>query len=392
MNANTGLGLEFLMNRKKTSSIDGMSQRSGADTPPPSVCDFGGTGGGAGRAGSIRSVSLSAADTEDSASVVNVGDDFQNGFETSTRHGGGSGGGGWRPPPRPPASMEGSEAESSYRPSPHHRERDRAAHAQDELNQKYEILYQLERLEKRGVQLPRKFTLSSSLEEMKSVYERVKREREVDNAVRFQRTWLVNCINGIEYLNGKFDPFDIRLDGWGESVQDNITDYNDVLEELAEKYRGRGKMAPELKLLMMVSGSAVMCHMQNRLFKNMPGAEQVLQQNPELARQFAAATMNTMAKDERNDGASAGLAGMLGSLFGGTATKVPGPAAAAPPAAQAAGVRHMQGPGDVDDLLKELHQQREVPIRVTVNPAMAAVDDEDIDSASDISLENLLSQ
>lgn len=399
------------MNRKKTSSIDGMSQRSG-DSPPPSVC------GSAGRAASMRSVSLHDADDgTDSASVL--ADDFQKGFERNNNSGGG-GGSGWRPPPPPPSSDGGESFAPSYRQSnvrSRDRERERS-YVQDELNRKYEILYQLERLEKRGVQLPRKFTLASSLEEMQTCYDRIKREREVDNAVRFQRTWLVNCINGIEYLNGKFDPFDISLDGWGENVQENINDYNDVLEELAEKYRGRGKMAPELKLLMMVSGSAVMCHMQNKLFKNMPGAERVLQQNPELARQFAAATMNTMARDEASAGGNSnnsgggGLASMLGSLFGGgggAASDIGNmplkSVRSGPPPPPQDGRRSMQGPTDVDELLMELQQQQQQqaaaaatgpapPIQVTVHPTQVPrslqVDDDDGDTASDISLDNLL--
>ena len=40
----------------------------------------------------------------------------------------------------------------------------------------------------------------------------------------------------LEFLNNKFDPFDIKLDGWSESVNESINDYDEVFEELAEKY------------------------------------------------------------------------------------------------------------------------------------------------------------
>ena len=39
-----------------------------------------------------------------------------------------------------------------------------------------------------------------------------------------------------EFLNNKFDPFDIKLDGWSEAVNENVDDYDDVFGELHEKY------------------------------------------------------------------------------------------------------------------------------------------------------------
>ena len=53
-------------------------------------------------------------------------------------------------------------------------------------------------------------------------------------------------------------PFDINLDGWGESVSENLDDYDEVFGELHEKYGGKTKMAPEIKLLFMMGGSAAM--------------------------------------------------------------------------------------------------------------------------------------
>ena len=54
-------------------------------------------------------------------------------------------------------------------------------------------------------------------------------------------------------------------------------------------------MAPELKLLMMVGGSAFMFHLTNTMFKSsLPGMGDIMKQNPELMKQFAAAAVNTM--------------------------------------------------------------------------------------------------
>ena len=38
-------------------------------------------------------------------------------------------------------------------------------------------------------------------------------------------------ISGVEFMNNRFDPFDLKLDGWSESVHENITDYKDIFAE-----------------------------------------------------------------------------------------------------------------------------------------------------------------
>ena len=109
---------------------------------------------------------------------------------------------------------------------------------------------------------------------------------------------LMACVTGLEFLNNRFDPMDVKLDGWSESIHENINDYNEVFEELHEKYKERANVAPELKLLFMVGGSAFMFHLTNTMFKSqLPGMDDIMKQNPELMKQFASAAMNTMSND-----------------------------------------------------------------------------------------------
>ena len=108
---------------------------------------------------------------------------------------------------------------------------------------------------------------------------------------------LMACITGVEFLNGKFDPFNIKLDGWSESMNEGINDYDDVFEELHEKYKSKAKMAPELRLLFMIGGSAFMFHLTNTMFKtSIPGMDDIMKQNPELMKQFAEAAVGSMNK------------------------------------------------------------------------------------------------
>jgi hypothetical protein len=129
--------------------------------------------------------------------------------------------------------------------------------------------------------------MASSLEEMESEYNRIKKDLETEQGIRFQRKMLMTCVSGIEMLNSRFDPFDVQLDGWSESVNENIGDYDDVFEELYEKYRGTGKMAPELRLLFMLGGSALMFHMTKSMFSSAsPQISEVLKQNPNMVAQM----------------------------------------------------------------------------------------------------------
>jgi hypothetical protein len=94
------------------------------------------------------------------------------------------------------------------------------------LREKLKYLRKLETLEKKGVELTKKYTMDDSLLEMQGEYEMIIEEKSKQNAVKFQGNMLMACINGIEFLNNRFDPFDIKLDGWGEQVNENINDYD----------------------------------------------------------------------------------------------------------------------------------------------------------------------
>ena len=167
----------------------------------------------------------------------------------------------------------------------------------DMLREKFKYLRKLEALEKKGVELSKKYSMDSSLQEMMGEYETIMEEKTKQNSVKFQGNMLMAMINGIEFLNSKFDPFDIKLDGWSEQVQENITDYDDIFGELHEKYKSKASMAPELKLLFQLGGSAMMVHMTNTMFKSaMPGMDDILRQNPDLMRSFQNAAVNSMAQ------------------------------------------------------------------------------------------------
>jgi hypothetical protein len=184
---------------------------------------------------------------------------------------------------------------------------------EDLLREKFKFLRRLEDLESKGVKLSKKYSMESNLQEMQGEYEMIIAEKEKSNSVKFQGRMLMACITGIEFLNNKFDPFDVKLDGWSEQCNENISDYDEIFSELHEKYRSKSKMAPELKLLFQLAGSAVMVHMTNTMFKSaMPGMDDIMRQNPELMQQFTQAAVNSMGSS------NPGFGGFMNSFMGGS--------------------------------------------------------------------------
>ena len=166
------------------------------------------------------------------------------------------------------------------------------------LKEKFKYLRKLEDLEKKGVQLTKNYDMESSLSEMQGEYETIISEKERSNSIKFQGRCLTALITGIEFLNGRFDPFDVKLDGWSEQINENIDDYDEIFGELHEKYKSKATMAPEIKLIFQLGASGMMLHMTNTMFKSaMPGMDDIMRQNPELAEQFTRAAVDSMSSN-----------------------------------------------------------------------------------------------
>lgn len=191
-------------------------------------------------------------------------------------------------------------------------------------DEKAALLTKIERLKKKGIQGSNRLTIYSDIEELRTEFKRMMYSVELDQSVKFARRMLVACCTGIEFMNKRFDPFDIQLDGWSETIMENIDDYDGVFEELHNKYKAKIDMAPELKLVMMVGGSAMMFHLTNSMFKSaFPSMNQVVRQNPELVKNMVEAISKTVpatapptvSSGSRHEMRGPGID--LGSLLGG---------------------------------------------------------------------------
>jgi hypothetical protein len=156
-------------------------------------------------------------------------------------------------------------------------------------DEKGDLLNKISRLLKKGIQGNARLNSYSSIEEIRTEYKRMMYSIEVERSIKFQRRMLIATVTGLEFLNKRFDPFDLQLDGWSENMMENADDYDGVFEDLYNKYKNKVEVAPEVKLIMMVGGSAMMFHLTNSMFKSAVNVTSVMQQNPDLARNMVEA-------------------------------------------------------------------------------------------------------
>jgi hypothetical protein len=230
--------------------------------------------------------------------------------------------------------------------------------------EKSDLINKLGRLEKKGFAVNKRLTAYSNIEELRSEVKRITYSIDVEQSVRFSRRMLIACVTGLEFLNKRYNPFEVQLEGWSESVMENVDDYDGVFEELYVKYRSKVSVAPEVKLIMMLGGSAMMFHLTNSMFKSvMPNMNDVIKQNPDLVKNMMSAVQNTT----RNTG---------------------GPSDNAPVGGTNNGEYEMQGPGvDISSLMGGIMMPPPPPMNTTMGeaPQAPSLDDDDVSDIISIS-------
>ena len=148
---------------------------------------------------------------------------------------------------------------------------------------KIELLRKLCEIKSKGYQLSKEYDFNSSLEEMEYEYELLRSFADKRNGVKVFKNGLLQAVSVIEFLNDKYDPFDFQLSGWGEHMSVEVDSWEDVMEEIYEKYKGSGKkMAPEVKLCYLILASASAFHFTKSQANKLPGLDSMLSSNPGL--------------------------------------------------------------------------------------------------------------
>jgi len=155
--------------------------------------------------------------------------------------------------------------------------------------EKCEYLYKLDKLTAKNKGRALNLDMNNSLDEIRNEYERISNEMKTERSVAFFKRMLLLGVQGIEMLNTRFDPMGVDLDGWSEAMGYSLEnqEYDEVLAELYEKYKGAGQMSPEVKLIFMIISSATMFTISKKItkldssnaFKNIIGSFMGGQQN-----------------------------------------------------------------------------------------------------------------
>lgn len=128
----------------------------------------------------------------------------------------------------------------------------------EEMLVKLDMLRKLLELKQSGVKLSQNYNLDSDLSMMTYEYKLHTDIKSKHNSVTWMSHMLIGIMKGTEILNNMVDPFGIKLDGLSDKISSDIHNYYSVLGEIYEKYNQPGKqMAPEMRLLFMISGAAL---------------------------------------------------------------------------------------------------------------------------------------
>lgn len=252
------------------------------------------------------------------------------------------------------------------------------------MKEKYEVLRKFERLSKLGVPMRKRFTMDSPLDEMKMELEFIKREKSMDSTIKQFSEWFVTGMSAMEWSSKNMalaKMFGLQLDGLSEAAQMNVVDLEDDFEELYDLYGESMKMHPLVKIPMRTCMMIYMVHLTNQMARKapLPNMDDIMRQNPDIARQLASAAMQNQTQQMRGSAAVPPpqnapnpLAGMMAFMQGSMppapppnmipkppqefkAIKTISKAPKAPAPAPAPQAPEMRQPSlNIDDLLKDI--------------------------------------
>ncbi len=149
-----------------------------------------------------------------------------------------------------------NQSNHSHNSSVHSEEYDEPRSPRETLKEKRKILFKLRRYEKKGHKLSGRYSIHTPLDELQSEYYTLRKEVNLEQGLKVSKNILISACSMLEFVNNKFDPLDGVLDGWSEEINEDVDngDYDEVLEDLYDKYCETIDVGPEIKLLMMIGG------------------------------------------------------------------------------------------------------------------------------------------
>ena len=128
------------------------------------------------------------------------------------------------------------------------------------LQEKYTMLAYLDRMREKGV-VVKPCDINSGYSEIKYETTRIRHQRRIHFGRHVFVSGLLDVIRIIEFISNKIEIINLHLDGWSQNVQYNLEEFDDVIEEIVEKWTSTddegGSMSPEAKLGILLILSAV---------------------------------------------------------------------------------------------------------------------------------------
>ena len=163
-----------------------------------------------------------------------------------------------------------------------------------------DLLFKLDCLRKQGVELPKKFNHTSSIEEMRSVYDRFHRSQQMDSGLQITRKLLIGFTGLIEWSNHRFDPCGAKLDGWSTNIMANVEDFDHALLRIWERYgSAMGDINPILELVFAVAMSGVMYHFTQQHIESELRNQEVDREDPAYLAEVQRAAAEMLQAQQR---------------------------------------------------------------------------------------------
>jgi len=183
-----------------------------------------------------------------------------------------------------------SHKKQNHNPDPYEK---RQMTADDILNKKQELLFEIDRFEQKGKKYFRKLTIASSLEEIKGAYQKLELDCELDESIQSSRRFIIFVVNIVETictnsLVRRYLPFELRLSGWSQSVYLEMEkgSYDNVFKKLYIKYRNYTLVSPEVELAGLLFMSGMSFHIGNMFLNNFPILNDAVKANPSFMPQM----------------------------------------------------------------------------------------------------------
>jgi hypothetical protein len=123
-----------------------------------------------------------------------------------------------------------------------------------------------------GVKFTKEYTMQDSLANIKYEIETHQCNFEIVDSVKFMKDGLCMSFSFIEVANQWLGNW-LQLKGWSAYMNDNIARFDRVLERVYHRYWRNGQPALMYELVMLLFGTMLMFHVQNKYLGGLPAFE-----------------------------------------------------------------------------------------------------------------------